>query len=571
MIVYGDPQITKSGRDLLHEIQEFASQTNFALDDWRTILIKAGQLEQGIADSPKLHPAGACVGPITDCAARNFVRLFINNRAARSGAELAELCHYASKLMAPDDDLTIKVPEGFSFYALYPEQYLLATQKWMGRHPDAASRPVLVVGIRSIGTALSAVVAETLRESGWTATRVTVRPHGHPFQRQVDLPSNGSHAAAFALVVDEGPGLSGSSMAAVADVLGKQGVTPSQIAFLPAHANEPGHAASSSVRRWWSQVERVVCGLDELRWQGKNLLEALSQRTEGHCGAQVIAIENVSGGRWRHHAYRGEDDWPSANLPFEREKYLCTLSNSRRVLWKFEGFMTTRRTFSPAPIQRVPMLDHFRGFAAQPWIEGERLTARSSNTMAPQIGSYIGAVAASPLTCSESVLAVERLGHLLYWNTRETLGEDAAARVHELTAHAREFVANVSLPSYGDGRIAPHEFVRASDGTIHKTDHYGHDMDHTAVGKQSVLWDVAGAIVEWRMSNESAAEVLRASGAKACEPVLRFYCAAYSAFRLGMLATIQDAAEDSRARFDRERYSEHLERGLHRVASLPAS
>src|SRR5207248_10773774 len=59
--------------------------------------------------------------------------------------------------------VTVNAPEGYAFYALYPEQYCVAAERWLADHPDARSGRTLVVGARSIGTSLSAVVA------GWVA------------------------------------------------------------------------------------------------------------------------------------------------------------------------------------------------------------------------------------------------------------------------------------------------------------------------------------------------------------------------------------------------------------------
>jgi hypothetical protein len=47
-----------------------------------------------------------------------------------------------------------------------------------------------VVGVRSIGTALSAIVAAVLNANGWQAHRFTLRPGGHPYTREVTIDPN---------------------------------------------------------------------------------------------------------------------------------------------------------------------------------------------------------------------------------------------------------------------------------------------------------------------------------------------------------------------------------------------
>ena len=81
--------------------------------------------------------------------------------------------------VAPSPDwpaeVELRIPEGFAFYAVYPEAYV-----------DAARRLKLVaaprvIGIRSIGTSLAAVVAAALD----APEPITVRPVGDPAARMV--------------------------------------------------------------------------------------------------------------------------------------------------------------------------------------------------------------------------------------------------------------------------------------------------------------------------------------------------------------------------------------------------
>src|SRR5581483_261183 len=81
-----------------------------------------------------------------------------------------------------------------------------------------------------------------------------------------------------ALVVDEGPGISGSSMAAVAEALVRSGVH--DIAFLPGHGGDPGWAASPEIRRRWRETPRYVTPLDSLTWNGRSLKQQFVMETE---------------------------------------------------------------------------------------------------------------------------------------------------------------------------------------------------------------------------------------------------------------------------------------------------
>src|SRR4051812_26803993 len=59
------------------------------------------------------------------------------------------------------DSLLVREPEGFAFYAVYPELYEMAA-----RRLDPSPKR-LVIGVRSIGTTLGAVVAAASHAAGF--------------------------------------------------------------------------------------------------------------------------------------------------------------------------------------------------------------------------------------------------------------------------------------------------------------------------------------------------------------------------------------------------------------------
>src|SRR4051812_26576889 len=153
----------------------------------RTLLIQAGQFEQAVQDQwpqPADDFTSAFVlqvQQITDHAAAAFYARWAESRPfPRGGFQLEEslgrMREQLEQLDSPPDVvLTVKVPEGFEFYALYPEQYCASAVRWAAEHHCAAPQAV-VVGIRSIGTTLSALVAAALNANGWQAHRFTLRP-----------------------------------------------------------------------------------------------------------------------------------------------------------------------------------------------------------------------------------------------------------------------------------------------------------------------------------------------------------------------------------------------------------
>ena len=385
MIVYGDPSSQESLRALVARLRESLLSPGAVLpEERRRALILAGTLEQAVEDG--LPEWGAPCRALTDALAEAFLRA--EPSASAVDGALAALAQ------APDASLTMKTPEGFAFYGLYPEAYAVAVQRWQVDHPGAQ---VAVIGVRSIGTTLSAVVLAALRARRSKAFRLTVRPFGHPFAREAVLPSLD---ADWALIVDEGPGLSGSSMAAVAAAAMRAGIARDRIVFFPGHSGEPGAQASEGVRALWRGTPRVAVRAEELRWEGHSLEETLLRRTEGG-----TRLEELSEGRWRAAVYDEPADWPGVALPFERRKLRIVRADGSAVRWKFVGLTV------PGTVL---------GFAPASWIEGEplRRSDATPETVA-RIGRHVAAVAGPPLTSEAARAARARLEAMLRANAAE--------------------------------------------------------------------------------------------------------------------------------------------------------
>src|SRR5579863_5324457 len=131
MLVYRDGRQTVGGPALRARLDEACVDS----DSLTTVLLRAGELECGIAD---LHDSDdeitKTAAEITNSAARAFVR---NDRSALQRIRsLAESCHVPA-------ELRVSAPEGFAYYALAPRSY--AQLAGSLRVSSAA-----VIGIRSI-------------------------------------------------------------------------------------------------------------------------------------------------------------------------------------------------------------------------------------------------------------------------------------------------------------------------------------------------------------------------------------------------------------------------------------
>jgi len=149
-------------------------------------------------------------------------------------------------------------------------------------------------------------------------------------------------------------------------------------------------------------------------------------------------------------------------------------------------------------------------------------------------------------------------------NVGESLGSAAAAplaawrpRLGTLARRQRRVAV--------DGRLHAHEWLVAPDGRLLKTDAVDHAQAHDLVGCQDVLWDVAGAGVEFDLDGEETAAlaeaVVREGGTSGDSDLLAFLRLAYAAFQLGRhtLGSLS-AGPEERGRLEGEvaRYRDRL-------------
>jgi hypothetical protein len=490
MIVYGERDERVRAEDLLREIDGIADPTER--------LIRFGQWESAVIDA-------ICPG------ADDFV----------------------DPLTRPlPEFIRIRPQEGFAYYSVYPEQYEQAAAAF-----EAACSPAacVVIGIRSIGTALSTVVARALHCPVW---RFTVRPHGHPFDRRICMSDRlqaavRSHCEDWFIVVDEGPGLSGSSFASVAEALNELGIPDGRITFLPSHDPDPAGFVSERARRRWPRHRKFI---------------------EPFLAERYIPqpARDLSGGLWRE--VLGSD---AAVQPFhERRKYFV-----EGRLWKYSGLGHYGRTrlargrelaesgFAP----RVHTL--INGFLVSDFVQGS--TARSADAdLLKSMCQYLAHLSAHH-GCGASV-RYDEIAEMIRVNTgievsprNSLLEEQEAVRI--------------------DGRMLPHEWIRSRGGWL-KTDALDHHDDHFFPGCQDIAWDIAGAAVEFDLDPQVLVErYSRLRFEDHLRERVAFYSLAYLAYRIGYVTMAEDALRGSddgmRFRALKRRYTAALEGTIPRFTS----
>jgi hypothetical protein len=500
-------------------------------------LLRAGELECALCDACKeAGPIRSLAEQITDRIASQF--------AGVGGQGAGELAARLSGMALPEW-VSVSTPEGFAYYGLDPRAYAQLALAAVDEQ-----RPVAVIGIRSIGTTLSAVALAALRQRAIPSARITVRPEGHPFDRQLRLSEEQqrfvmewrARSAKF-FVVDEGPGLSGSSFLAVAEALAAQDVSAADIIFLTSR-----HAAPES-----------LCAKDAaLRWPRYQKLVADFSRVPDD------AVSWLGGGQWRNAwmTNGSRNHWPPIWPQTERSKYL---SRDGLRLYKFEGL----GQYGEAPRQRAQLLVESgfappvqmddRAFAAYQVVAGRPAALQDLNEeILSRIADYCALrVREFPAEAARIGKGSMSLASMAHFNALEGLGVDL-----DLTAELE-----VKKPVICDGRMMPHEWLLPSNGPLLKSDGVSHGDDHFFPGPCDIAWDLAGAIVEWDLKDEAGdffcGRYYRMSGDDV-RPRLEAYILAYSLFRMGFCAMAGDAVagsdEEHRLRAAHRRYRQWAEK-----------
>ena len=524
--------------------------------------------------SPVSSPAGRArkmaggAGP-----AREIIRLLGRTREEVSGV--------ASSWTS--EPIATAVPEGYAFYGLYPECYFASLERVI-RDQGPCDR-YTVIGIRSIGTSLAYLVAGGLAEQGAGVRVETVRPRGYPFQRHVEvgprlrarLREEAASGTQF-IVVDEGPGLSCSSFLSVCSLLNQVGVPDDELIILSAWQGMPGENASPDARDRWCRLRVYHTSASETfgGWRSiAPLFERAVNSLRGHQAALRLAgAEDLSYGRWRERVYSSPPLWPAVHRNSERIKLLLRFeardpgaagpgssitgldqdSSGPTYLAKFAGLgeygrMRHERAmilasagFSP------PVHGHAYGFLLYPFLAGRPLSvADMSPDLLNRMVDYYAFIAErfrrSPLD------RFSQLDELIRVNSLKGLGLDCSEFIARWEP-CRETINGLQLTLL-DGRPQPHEWMVVAgeqDSTALKTDSADHFSDHTLVGEQSILWDLAGAWEEWEMTTTQGLSLLstweRRTGDRQARRLIDFYRAAYLAFRLGAtFYAIESAAE----------------------------
>jgi len=467
---------------------------------------------------------------VTDALARQIVQ-------ASTSATYGVLINTLTKIDYPLS-IPVSPPEGFSFYGLNPADFI-----GLARSVSNIGDQVAVIGIRSIGVTLSAVVAAAL-DPGGAVDRISVRPSGHPYDRvagfsvdQVRWIHDKRAKGSRFLIVDEGPGRSGSTFLSVAEALTALGVGEECITLLGTREPVPGELCASNAAARWNRFRFVP--------------------VQTHSTRRFQGCTYLGGGEWRKPLMPDPTKWPACWPQMERSKFL---SQDGKWIFKFEGLGRIGeevRERARALAQSgfgCEIQDAGDGYSAYRVVRGRPLAATDfSNELLERIARYC-ALRDYEFRVSAPT---DPVSDMVRFNVQQEFGLDWTP--NELP------VENLIVC---DGRMQPHEWLLASSGEVLKSDAASHGDDHFFPGPIDVLWDLAGAIVEWNMNSDARDLLLNRFGAltgRRFKDGIDSYCVAYSVFRMGicrMAIPTTDEPEQARLRRAYAYYRQTAERLL---------
>ena len=490
-------------------------------------LILAGQLEAALADANSSAAHG--VAQLTDRLAA----------ALGSGDAVEENAFATVEGLGVPKQVEISPPEGFTYYALHPLDFA----NLLSRVPAATQ--YAVIGIRSIGATLSAVVVAGLKAQDKKTARITVRPTGHPYSRHLEFSAgqfdwiqrNSKDSAQF-LIVDEGPGRSGSTFLAVAEALLSAGVPRGNITLLGSRQPELSSLCADNAAARWTSFRFLAT------------TPSINTRFQDHV--------YVGGGDWRRYLLSNQS-WPESWTEMERLKFV---SPDWQHLYKFEGMgsmgaQVRERAFALADAGFAPMVrDAGDGFLAYELLNGKRLGVGDVST--PLLDRFAEYCAFRYQNLGTPSSQPSQLRAMLEFNVSQEFGVTVDLPQDALSSERAIAV---------DGRMQPYEWVFSN--RLLKTDGVDHGDNHFFPGPCDIAWDLAGTSVEWGLGAEATAYLLERFERLSGETVsnrISVYRLAYCVFRLGFckmaISTVKGTPEEARLLAGYHRYRAEAEQSI---------
>lgn len=580
MIVFRDQRVPADPTHLLSairlDVSRWANGSPPPHDAAVRLLINMGKLEAALADA--IFPEHDGFHPVTrrlrqaSCALGHVLWHTWRGQAAEARCWLAQaaatLAHL--ELQPLPQRVLVVAPEGYAHYAVYPEMYLEAARRC---YEILGPFNAVCLGLRSIGTSLSAVVHGALEEQGCKVASYTLRPRGHPFTRrpvvtsQLQMILQAERDAVF-LVVDEGPGISGSSLAGTADLLSDLGIEDERIVLFPSWATDGAELRSPDARARWPRHRQFIATFEEV-WLNSG---RLSQRLP------TGRLRDFSAGAWRDELYDDPAAFPPIQPQHERRKYLLESfsgpHSERTSRWlTFVGLdspisakLARAEQLAAAGFTTAPEMVA-NGFLVRPFTPGAPVSRQEGvePELLETMASYLAYI--SREHPAEPSVTDTSLREMVSTNVAKGLGDRWLSRLDSsLSGSAAGWCER---PVALDGRMLPHEWIRTAQGYL-KTDAVDHCDDHFFPGCQDIAWDVVAACLEFGLPPDNRRRLIQRyrvlSGDRTIASRLPLHAVTYLAFRLGYATmaagTLGGTPDGMRFAGAAERYQELLKSEL---------
>jgi hypothetical protein len=454
------------------------------------------------------------------------------------------------KQMQIPEEITVNVPEGFVFYGLYPEVYFEAASRFI---KEMKPEKAIVIGLRSIGTVLSALIGAHLQSVGCMVKTLTVRPRGHPFNRFLILDEKIKYmirisTGYYVLIADEGPGLSGSSIGGTLSMVKDLNVPSSRTVIFPSWLPLGDRFISENARVLWNDYKKYI-GCFKNQW-------IINGRLERNLKKKLVY--EISAGMWRSRFIQETSDYPPVHPHHERRKYLLVdNSEEKKNIWiaKFVGLgkygaSNVTRAHKLAEMWFTPSIDQLsNGFAVMRFVEGKALKASDlDESLIDFVKKYLLFI---QKTMGASLqVSYDQMLEMIYTNVKEGLGESWCRCLEKFTPETSALYEESAVAI--DGHMMPHDFLKTG-GRFVKVDHIEHHSDQFFHGVQNICWDIAGFCIEFELDRRKREHFLESFTSIDSFVYKRqqFFNIAYLAFRLGYVSL---AADSLKGETDAERF-----------------
>jgi hypothetical protein len=226
-------------------------------------------------------------------------------------------------------------------------------------------------------------------------------------------------------------------------------------------------------------------------------------------------LQEISGGGWRTLRATGAGEGLPVDTALEKRKFLAeSASGTWLVKWAGLGASSKAKLGRGQILARSGWTPDFaglcHGFVVQHWQAGGNLHQAESERqwLVQQLSQYLS-FRASNLPADKPGASLLQLWEMAQFNIGSVLGSDAGEAVQQLLGEPSRHAAAIK-PVHTDNRLHRWEWLIAPQGHLVKTDALDHDAAHDLIGCQDISWDLAGAAVEFRLTQDEGLEMSRA-------------------------------------------------------------